>query len=117
DDAVARIVKRLRVDGKAVPLRTQLHEQIVQDGVRSDPRLAAWHVGVALRLIPADVRAHRPKNGGDVSAAKRIVECLQYTYVVHALSSDFELRPRNHNVRRLRCHGLAKGLSTGYSVC
>src|SRR5574339_621832 len=72
------------MDGEAVPLRAQSHEQIVQDGVRSDPGLAAGHIRVALRLIPVDVRAHCTKNGRDVSTAKCIVEILHEAYVVHA---------------------------------
>src|SRR5262245_26517471 len=82
------------MDGEAIPLRAQSHEQVVQDGLRSYPGLAAGHVGVALRLMPADVRTHRVKNGRDISTAKCIVETLQQGYVVQALSSDSELAAR-----------------------
>src|SRR5690349_12172935 len=71
------------MDGKTVPLRTQPHEEVIEDGVRSHPRLAAGHVGVALRLMPLDVRAHRPENRGNISAAECVVEALQKRYVVH----------------------------------
>src|SRR5512139_2949191 len=84
------------MDGEAVPLRAQSHEQIAQDGVRSYPGFAAGHVGVALRLIPADGRAHRSKNGRDISPAKRIVEALQKVYVAHALLLGSELLPTCH---------------------
>lgn len=46
-----------------------------------------------LRLIPVNIWAHRPKNGRDISPAKRIVEILQKVYVVHALSSDLNSCP------------------------
>src|SRR5665213_1832097 len=75
------------MDGESFPLRAQLHEQIIQDGVRSDPCLAAGHVRIALRLMPLDVRAHRPKDCRHVAAAKRSVEILHEVHVVHALSS------------------------------
>src|SRR5262245_32004498 len=81
------------MDGEAVPLRPNSHEQIVQNGVRPHPGLAAGHVRIALRLIPMDVRTHRTKNARDIPLAKRMVEVLQKAYVVHARSSDVNCCP------------------------
>src|SRR5687767_3396357 len=93
------------MDGETIPLRAQPHEEIVEDCVRPHPSLAAGHVGIALRLIPLDVRAHRPENRGDVSAAERVVEILQKRYVVHIRSSIVKFRPNRRRApgwRRLR---------------
>src|SRR4051812_29755578 len=67
-----------------VPVAAELHEQVVHDGVGSDKCLAAWHVGIALGLMPVDVRRHRPKNRWNVALTECLVELLHCAYVVHA---------------------------------
>src|SRR5262245_21528226 len=72
------------MNGEPIPLSAQSHEQVAQDCVRSDPRLSARPVGIALSLIPLDARAQGAEDARDIATAKGFVETLHQLYVVHA---------------------------------
>src|SRR5208282_4633359 len=72
DHRVARVMERLGVRGEAVPLRPELNEQVLRDGVPTYPWAAARLVGVPLGLAPLNACIERAEHGGNVAA----IECV-----------------------------------------
>src|SRR5450755_295771 len=73
DDHRTRIMELRGMHSEAIPFRSELHEQVLQDRLRPQPGLAVGLVRVPLCFAPFDVGVHHLKHGGNITPAEGIV--------------------------------------------
>jgi hypothetical protein len=83
DDRVTGIVEVLWMnDEGAIKVCPDLHEQVLQDGVRSVPSLAARLLRVPLCFAPLHVGVHHAEESGNVTSAETVVRISNQTILV-----------------------------------
>src|SRR5579859_7503159 len=69
--------------GEAVPFRSELDEQVVQDCIGAQPGLAIRLVRIAFCLAPFDVGIHHAEHSRNVPPAEGIIYVSRQLHIVH----------------------------------
>src|SRR5208283_4392476 len=84
DNRVACVVEVLGMnDERAVKVCSDLHEQVLDDGIWSPPSFAARLVWIPLCLAPLDVGVHQAQKGGNVTSTEAVVRISNHLDVTH----------------------------------